>query len=91
MGEDNLASFHKWKNYEVILENHDVYVYPRIHTNSISKTQFDTHKKVHKVDAPIMEISSTFIRKGLANKKNMRALLPCKVWQYIDEMNFYKD
>ena len=91
MGEDNLASFHKWKNYEVILENHDVYVYPRIHTNSISKTQFDTHKKVHKIDAPIMEISSTFIRKGLANKKNMRALLPCKVWQYIDEMNFYKD
>jgi nicotinate-nucleotide adenylyltransferase len=37
-----------------------------------------------------MEISSTFIRKGIADKKNMQALVPCKVWQYIDEMNFYK-
>jgi len=90
MGEDNLASFHKWKNSTVILENHNVYVYPRIHKDAVSKTQFDTHKKIHKVAAPIMEISSTFIRNGIADKKNMRALLPCKVWQYIDEMNFYK-
>ena len=30
MGEDNLKSFHKWKNYEVILQNHDIYVYPRL-------------------------------------------------------------
>ena len=29
MGEDNLNSLHKWKNYEVILHNHDIYVYPR--------------------------------------------------------------
>lgn len=90
MGEDNLASFHKWKNYEVILENHHIYVYPRLHKGSIVKTQFDTNPKIHKVNAPIMEISSTFIRKGIADKKNMQALVPCKVWQYIDEMNFYK-
>jgi len=37
-----------------------------------------------------MEVSSTFIRKGIADKKNISALLPYKVWQYIDEMNFYK-
>ena len=90
MGQDNLSSFHKWKNHEVIIENHDVYVYPRIHQDSVLETQFDTHKNVHTVNAPIMEISSTFIRKGIADKKNMQALLPCKVWQYIDEMNFYK-
>ncbi len=90
MGQDNLSSFHKWKNYEVILENHNIYVYPRKHEDSVQKTQFDDHQKIHKVDAPIMEISSTFIRKGIGNKKNMQALLPCKVWQYIDEMNFYK-
>jgi len=90
MGQDNLSSFHKWKNYEVILENHNIYVYPRKHEDSVKKTQFDMHEKIHKVDAPIMEISSTFIRNGIANKKNMQALLPCKVWQYIDEMNFYK-
>ncbi len=90
MGQDNLSSFHKWKNYEVILENHQVYVYPRKHEDSVQKTQFDDHQKIHQIAAPIMEISSTFIRKGIADKKNMQALLPCKVWHYIDEMNFYK-
>ncbi|HBK70284.1 MAG TPA: nicotinic acid mononucleotide adenylyltransferase, partial [Flavobacteriaceae bacterium] len=48
------------------------------------------HPKIHTVDAPIMEISSTFIRKAIANKKNIEPLLPCNVWKYIDEMNFYK-
>jgi len=90
MGEDNLASFHKWKNYDVILENHAIYVYPRIYQNAVAKTQFDEHPKITKVAAPIMEISSTFIRKGIGDKKNMQALLPHKVWQYIDEMNFYR-
>ncbi len=90
MGSDNLKSFHKWKNYEVILENYDIYVYPRIVEEEKTNTQFDNHSKIHKVDAPIMEVSSTFIRKAIADKKNIQALLPCKVWQYIDEMNFYK-
>ncbi|MGB5462181.1 MAG: nicotinate (nicotinamide) nucleotide adenylyltransferase [Aureibaculum sp.] len=91
MGEDNLKSFHKWKNYEVILEQYEIYVYPRIFEGKIIKTKFDDHPKVHKIDAPIMEISSTFIRKAIKDKKNISALLPCKVWQYLDEMNFYKN
>jgi len=90
MGEDNLKSFHKWKNYEVILEQYHLYVYPRVFEGERLKTQFDDHPKIHKTNAPIMEISSTFIRKAIAGKKNIRALLPCKVWQYIDEMNFYR-
>ncbi len=89
MGEDNLKSFHKWKNYEVILENHHVYVYPRI-AEGIVETQFKDHPKVHHVNAPIMEISSTFIRRAIAEDKNIEPLLPGKVWEYIDEMNFYK-
>ena len=89
MGEDNLKSFHKWKNYEVILENHDIYVYPRVSEGQV-ETQFEEHPKIHKVDAPIMEISSTFIRKSIAEKKDIRPLLPEAVWKYIDEMNFYK-
>ncbi len=90
MGEDNLKSFHKWKNYETILAHHDIYVYPRVYKNKDSGSQFDEHPKVHHVRAPIMEISSTFIRKAIKEKKNIQPLLPCKVWQYLDEMNFYK-
>jgi nicotinate-nucleotide adenylyltransferase len=90
MGSDNLKSFHKWKNYKVILNHHDIYVYPRVLKEENTRTQFDNHSKIHKVEAPIMEVSSTFIRKAIANKKNIKALLPCNVWQYIDEMNFYK-
>ena len=89
MGEDNLKSFHKWKNYETILENHAIYVYPRISKGDI-ETQFDNHSKIHKVDAPIVEISSTFIRKSIKNQSNIMPLLPHNVWQYLDEMNFYK-
>ncbi|WP_438710518.1 nicotinate (nicotinamide) nucleotide adenylyltransferase [Aquimarina muelleri] len=89
MGEDNLKSFHKWKNYEVILEKHNVYVYPRI-AEGVVKTQFSNHSKIQRINAPIMEISSTFIRKSIAEGKNIRPLLPATVWKYIDEMNFYK-
>lgn len=89
MGEDNLKSLHKWKNYEVILENHDVYVYPRI-SEGVVEHQFENHPKIHKVNAPIMEISSTFIRKAIKDKKNCKPLLPQHVWEYIDEMNFYR-
>lgn len=91
MGEDNLKSFHKWKNYEVILDHHHVYVYPRIYDGRVAETQFDEHSKVHKVAAPIMEISSTFIRKAIKEQKNIKPLLSHEVWQYIDEMNFYKN
>ncbi|WP_299186174.1 nicotinate (nicotinamide) nucleotide adenylyltransferase [uncultured Aquimarina sp.] len=89
MGEDNLKSFHKWKNYEVILENHNVYVYPRI-SEGITDHQFKNHTKIQKVNAPIMEISSTFIRKAISEDKNIRPLLSKEVWEYIDEMNFYR-
>ena len=91
MGEDNLKSFHKWKNYETILTYYEVYVYPRIYDGRVTKTQFDNHPKVHKVAAPIMEISSTFIRKAIKKNKNIRPLLSDNVWKYIDEMNFYKN
>jgi nicotinate-nucleotide adenylyltransferase len=89
MGEDNLKSFHKWKNHEVILENHDIYVYPRITENKI-ETPFDGHKKIHVIEAPIMQLSSTFIRRGIKAGKNVKPMLPEHVWEYLDEMNFYK-
>ena len=89
MGEDNLKSFHKWKNYEVILEHHHIYVYPRI-SEGKTETQFDNHPKIHKIDSPIIQISSTQIRKGIQEGKNMQPMLSNSVWKYIDEMNFYR-
>lgn len=89
MGEDNLNSFHKWKNYEVILERHNIYIYPRI-TADNSKNQLANHPKVHKIDAPVVEISSTFIRNGIKEKKNIKPMLPEKVWEHIDRNLFYR-
>ena len=89
MGEDNLKGLHKWKNYEVILSDYNLYVYPRISEGEIEH-QFKGHAKIHKVNAPIMEISSTFIRKNHKEGKNIRPLLPNSVWKYMDEMNFYR-
>ncbi|MBB3124391.1 nicotinate-nucleotide adenylyltransferase [Mesoflavibacter sabulilitoris] len=89
MGEDNLKSFHKWKNYQTILEYHSIYVYPRISEGKID-TQFNNHPKITRVDAPIIEISSTMVRKAIKEGKNVKPLLPENVWAYLDEMNFYK-
>jgi nicotinate-nucleotide adenylyltransferase len=89
MGEDNLKSLHKWKNYEVILQNHDIYVYPRI-SNETENLEFKNHPRIHLIDAPIVEISSTFIRESIKNKKNIQPLIPYKVWEYIDYNNLYK-
>jgi nicotinate-nucleotide adenylyltransferase len=89
MGEDNLKSLHKWKNHEIILQNHEIYVYPRISSGEDNLT-FKNNPKIHVIDAPIVEISSTFIRENIKNKKNVQPLLPSKVWEYIDHNNLYK-
>lgn len=89
MGQDNLAHFHKWKNYEFIRNNYPIYVYPRI-TKSESKTAFNGHKNIQLIDAPVIDISSSFIRKGIQKGKNVKPLLPENVWEYLEEMNFYK-
>jgi nicotinate-nucleotide adenylyltransferase len=89
MGEDNLQGFHKWKNYEIILAHYELYVYPRMAETKIP-AELKNHQSVHPVDAPIMEISSTFIRKQHKARKNIRPMLPDAVWKYMDEMNFYR-
>ncbi len=89
MGEDNLISLPKWKNSEVIKENYPIYVYPRKLESKVSEFTYNP-KKITRVDAPVMEVSSTFIRQEIKKGKNVKPLLPLKVWEYIDEMNFYK-
>lgn len=88
-GEDNLKSFQKWKNYELILQQYDIYVYPRNSEGEVDH-QFKNHKRIKYIDAPAMELSSTFIRKSIKKGKIVRPMLPEATWVYLDEMNFYK-
>lgn len=89
MGEDNLKSLHKWKNHEAILAHHQIYVYPRISTEA-ENLELKNHPKIRMIDAPVVEISSTFIRNNIKLGKNIRPLIPTKVWEYIDHNLFYK-
>jgi nicotinate-nucleotide adenylyltransferase len=89
LGEDNLKSLPKWKNYEVILNRYELYIYPRISADEVDPSLKD-HPHIHLIDSPIMELSSTFIRKAIKEGKNVRPMLPQNVWEYLDEMNFYK-
>jgi len=88
MGEDNLQSLHKWKNHEEIVNNHNIYVYPRVFENK--KEVAFSKETIHKIDAPIVEISSTLVRNFIKQGKNVKPLVPKKVSEYIEQMNFYK-
>lgn len=87
IGEDNLASFKKWKNFQQILDARELLVYPRPNSK---KTEFHTLPNVKLIKAPNMEISSSFIRQAISNGKDIRFFMPADAWKYIDEMNFYK-
>lgn len=87
MGSDNLENFHKWKNYETILTHYGIMVYPR---PGFDKTQYLPHPNITITDAPLMEISSTFIRDAIRQGKDVCHFLPPKTWEYLDEMNFYR-
>ena len=87
-GTDIFHSFHKWKNYETILKYYSFYVYPR--PGIQLEEPYANHPKIKLFNAPVMEISSSFIRKGIKDKKNMRFWMPDKVYEYIKEMHFYE-
>ena len=88
MGEDNLISLHKWKNAKLIIERYPIYVYPRKLKPSSQNVALE--RLVTKIGAPIIEISSSFIRSTIKAGKNVQPMLPESVWVYLDEMNFYK-
>jgi len=88
MGGDNLQSFHKWKNYEVLLRNHSVYIYKR---PSFDKpTPFHKHPSVHFYDAPQMNISATYIRRCIREGKSIQYLVPDCVFKYLEGSNLYQ-
>ena len=87
MGEDNLKHFHKWKNYEKILEKYQLIVYPRPgHENML----YENHPKVQRLYVPKIEISATYIRTLRKNKQSIRYMVPEKVFQYIDKTGLYQ-
>ncbi len=100
MGEDNLRTFHKWKNYEDILNNNRIYVYPRVLTEqekeaTLAKVETDNGLRNHQNvimcdDVPVMKISASFIRSAIKGKKDVNYLLTQPVFKYLTEMHFYE-
>jgi len=87
IGSDNLEKFAQWKDYQTILNNYQVLVYPRPGCDNSGEITFSS---MQRIDAPQLEISSTFLRKSISEGKNMRMFFPAPVWEYIDKMNFYR-
>ncbi|TNE78358.1 MAG: nicotinate-nucleotide adenylyltransferase [Bacteroidetes bacterium] len=86
MGADNLAGFHKWKGYEEILKRHELFVY---HREGFDHAQLKMHPKVRVFDAPVLNISATFIREVLQAGKSIHYLVPTPVEQYIHQQKLY--
>ena len=87
MGSDNLEDFHRWRNYQYILENYRIYVYPR---PGSERCPLRDHPNVTMVDVPMMDISSSFIRQQIKAGHDVRYLLTEPVYKYLTEMHFYE-
>jgi nicotinate-nucleotide adenylyltransferase len=93
MGEDNLATLHKWKNAELLVRHHPIIVYPRLNPgrkNNRRLQEILAAASVKEIQAPIMEISGTFIRSAISEGKDVSWFVPAPVWKYIREMHFYE-
>jgi nicotinate-nucleotide adenylyltransferase len=87
MGADVIDTFDRWKNYELIIKKYKRLIYPRPKV-VIKKTENLENAEI--VNAPIIEISSSFIRQAIKDNKNIPFFLPSKVYDYIIKMNLYK-
>ncbi len=86
MGSDNLATLHKWKNYEQIISDYNIYVYPR---PGFDKSSVADKQTITVIDAPMMDISSTMIRNSIKEGRYLNYFLPAKVYDYIRKENLY--
>lgn len=87
MGGDNLMSLPKWKNYEFLLANYPIYVYrrPRYEDETLAQ-----HPNVRVFDAPLLDISASFVRECRKTGKSIRYLLPESVYQYLETSHLYR-
>lgn len=92
IGEDNLDSFTKWKNYERIVEDYGLYVYPRLQIagSPVTNPDLKRHPNVRMVEAPLMDISATFIRNCIKKGQSVRYLVPDSVEAIIRDKKFYQ-
>ena len=91
MGEDNLRSLHKWQNYQSILDNHRILVYPRVGGDYEGTAEAaQKYPNVAVVDAPRMEISASMIRQSFKDRKPLQNLLPKAVFEYIEGSNLFQ-
>ena len=97
MGSDNLVNLKNWKNYEKVLEYHQIHVYPRPNKNIGAVATAETalleelykHPHVHITDAPLLEISATYLRERIQNEQSIRYLVPEMLEEYIKRKKFY--
>jgi len=90
MGEDNLGSLHKWKNFENLIKNHHIIVYPRMFEGEKKDPEYLQHENISLIEAPVIELSATEIRNMIKDGKNVRPMLPPEVFDYLDGSSFYK-
>jgi nicotinate-nucleotide adenylyltransferase len=88
IGEDNLDQFTNWKNHEQILAQYELYVYPRPDS---SDNVLRKHPKVKLVDAPLLEISATYIRSLASKGKSIRYLVSKEVEELILSRKYYRN
>jgi nicotinate-nucleotide adenylyltransferase len=87
IGADNWGLFDQWKDYRQILDNFSIWIYPRL---GFAIEGDDFFPSVHLLTAPIVELSSTFIRDAITQGKDMRCFVSGKVWDYIKNNNLYR-
>jgi len=88
MGSDNLAGFDKWKEYEEILQYHELLVYYRFGYDS---GIMESHPNVRQFEAPILHISATFVRDLIQQNAPITFLVPGEVERYIKENGCFEN
>lgn len=86
IGEDNLEQFANWKNYDKILDYFGLYVYPR---PKAPESIFRQHPKVTLIEAPLLDISATYIRDCLRKNRSIRYMVPEVVEEMILRKKYY--
>lgn len=87
MGEDNLESFHKWKDFEHILSENKIYCHPR---NTGATPMRERYPQIEIFQLNLLDISATRVREMIASGKSVRYLVPDVVFQYIQKNGLYE-